>query len=330
MTSYIDRFRPEASAFCRNLVLQLNKNDFLFALFRVEMSALEIPLANKDVKEEEEAVPPPDPEGRPKEESPGGTKKVKPRDIFIGNLSLYTDNAKLRAYFMKFGYVEDVRIMFHPETGRSRRFGFVTFDNPAVVNTVLNTKNHQLDGKVLDIKNAFHRVDEDAAEAVAPQIVRTNPMEASSKVFVGGVGQDVSNDDVERYFSQYGAVTSANLLQDPTTGRNRGFGFIHFATEQAVELVCSVRYHILKGKKVEVKKAMPRTQERLKDHQKSGSALRYSPYAVPSSSSANHLAQAAAAAAQMMMMNQQPLFNPWAYLYQPQPQQQPEKEERKW
>ena len=47
--------------------------------------------------------------------------RIKKRDIFIGNLSLYTTEDKLRIYFARYGPVEDVRIMYHPETRRSRR-----------------------------------------------------------------------------------------------------------------------------------------------------------------------------------------------------------------
>ncbi len=47
--------------------------------------------------------------------------RIKKRDVFIGNLSLYTTEEKLKAYFARFGPVEDVRIMYHPETKRSRR-----------------------------------------------------------------------------------------------------------------------------------------------------------------------------------------------------------------
>jgi len=38
--------------------------------------------------------------------------------------------------------------MRDPNTGRSRGFGFLTFVDPSVVNTVL-VKEHQLDGKIV-------------------------------------------------------------------------------------------------------------------------------------------------------------------------------------
>ena len=38
--------------------------------------------------------------------------------------------------------------MRDPNTGRSRGFGFLTFVDPSIVNTVL-VKEHQLDGKIV-------------------------------------------------------------------------------------------------------------------------------------------------------------------------------------
>ena len=46
---------------------------------------------------------------------------IKRKDVFVGNLSLYTTGEKLRNFFTKYGEVENVRIMIHSETRRSRR-----------------------------------------------------------------------------------------------------------------------------------------------------------------------------------------------------------------
>ncbi len=54
-----------------------------------------------------------------------GTSKVssavKKCDIFIGNLSLFTDGEKLLNFFAAFGEIRDVRIIIDPVTKRSRR-----------------------------------------------------------------------------------------------------------------------------------------------------------------------------------------------------------------
>merc|ERR1712029_111655 len=206
------------------------------------------------------------------------------RDVFIGNLSLFTDNDKLRAYFEdRFGKgtVEDVRIMFHPETKRSRRFGFVTFRDATVTAAVMS-ETHKLDRKTIDIKFAHGSNRGD----------KTSGSHLVTKVFVGGVSQDTTDDDFKTYFAQFGTVESFNLLKDEVNGRNRGFGFVTFQLENSVDHACSIRFHMLKGKKVEVKRANPKGQaihrqygKRLdgllpspRSELKRGLSLRYNPY----------------------------------------------------
>ena len=57
----------------------------------------------------------------PEEITEQNAQSIKKKDIFVGNLSLYTNNDSLRQFFSRFGEIENVRVMFHPETRRSRR-----------------------------------------------------------------------------------------------------------------------------------------------------------------------------------------------------------------
>ena len=67
--------------------------------------------------------------------------------------------------------VENVRIMYHPETKRSRRFGFITFCNESSVKAAMDEgEQHVLDGKVLDVKHAFKRSNEVGG---VPPVTRT-------------------------------------------------------------------------------------------------------------------------------------------------------------
>jgi len=49
------------------------------------------------------------------------------RTVFVGNLSFQMTEDNLRDIFAAHGPLEQVKIMFNKETGRSRGFGFVTF-----------------------------------------------------------------------------------------------------------------------------------------------------------------------------------------------------------
>ena len=88
--------------------------------------------------------------------------------------------------------------------------------------------------------------------------------ERTSKIFVGGVSQDATEQDFKEYFMQYGRVVDATLMIDKDTGRPRGFGFVTFDSEAAVDATLQGDLTIL-GKPIEVKKAQPRGNMREED-----------------------------------------------------------------
>ena len=69
--------------------------------------------------------------------------------LFIGGLSWNTDDEGLRAAFERFGAVADAKVITDRDTGRSRGFGFVTFDGPDEADTAIR----EMDGTSLDGRN---------------------------------------------------------------------------------------------------------------------------------------------------------------------------------
>lgn len=58
-------------------------------------------------------------------------------------------------------------------------------------------------------------------------------------------------DKLKEHFSSYGKVVEHQIMLDHGTGRSRGFGFVTFENEDAVETVMSEgRMHDLAGKQV--------------------------------------------------------------------------------
>lgn len=58
-------------------------------------------------------------------------------------------------------------------------------------------------------------------------------------------------DKLKEHFSSYGKVVEHQIMLDHSTGRSRGFGFVTFESEDAVERVMSEgRMHDLGGKQV--------------------------------------------------------------------------------
>ena len=49
--------------------------------------------------------------------------------MFVGGISQDTDEEHLRQYFSKYGHIENASVMTDRETGKSRGFGFVIFED---------------------------------------------------------------------------------------------------------------------------------------------------------------------------------------------------------
>ncbi|EDO33402.1 predicted protein, partial [Nematostella vectensis] len=109
------------------------------------------------------------------------------RKIFVGGLATSTTKEGLHQYFENFGEVTDCVLMTDPTTKRSRGFGFVTFRDPATIESVLAKKPHILDGKTIDPKPARGSAND-------------------GKVFIGGLAFGTTEEDLKEYFSTYGMV----------------------------------------------------------------------------------------------------------------------------
>jgi len=80
------------------------------------------------------------------------------KKLFVGGLSWDTDDQGLRSAFEEFGVVEDAKVISDRETGRSRGFGFVTFqDDEAGVNAIEQMNGAELDGRNLNVNEAQER-----------------------------------------------------------------------------------------------------------------------------------------------------------------------------
>jgi RNA recognition motif-containing protein len=61
-----------------------------------------------------------------------------------------------------------------------------------------------------------------------------------SKLFVGNLSLNILENEVLNLFSKAGKVTSVNLLQDRSTGKGRGFGFIAMSTDEETSKAVSM------------------------------------------------------------------------------------------
>ncbi|KAL6968155.1 hypothetical protein U1Q18_033957 [Sarracenia purpurea var. burkii] len=182
--------------------------------------------------------------------------------LFIGGIAWETTEEKLREYFGNYGDVTQIVIMRDKTTGRPRGFGFVVFADPSVLDRVLQDK-HTIDGRTVEAKRALSR--EEQRTSSTPGNPNTGSRSfggavnyKTKKIFVGGLPSTLTEEEFRQYFENYGNVTDVVIMYDQNTKRPRGFGFITFDAEDAVDRVLHKNFHELSNKLVEVKPALPK------------------------------------------------------------------------
>lgn len=79
------------------------------------------------------------------------------------------------------------------------------------------------------------------------------------KLYVGNLSYNVTSASLEELFSQFGAVRSAQVIQDRDTGRSKGFGFVEMSDDNAArEAINGLHEKEHDGRPLTVNEARPR------------------------------------------------------------------------
>jgi RNA recognition motif-containing protein len=77
------------------------------------------------------------------------------KKLFVGGLSWNTTEETLRSAFESCGPLVEVKVITDRETGRSRGFGFVTFESPEdATNAISSLDGTELDGRNVRVSEA--------------------------------------------------------------------------------------------------------------------------------------------------------------------------------
>ena len=83
----------------------------------------------------------------------------------------------------------------------------------------------------------------------------------NTKLFVGNISFNTTENDLQDAFAAHGTVTEANLMMDRTTGRPRGFGFITMSSPQeAQKAIEALNGTALGDRNITVNEARPREE----------------------------------------------------------------------
>ena len=61
------------------------------------------------------------------------------------------------------------------------------------------------------------------------------PADGSIEIYVGNLSYDMTEDQLREAFAAYGTVNSARLITNRSSGKSKGFGFVHMPNRDEVE-----------------------------------------------------------------------------------------------
>lgn len=95
----------------------------------------------------------------------------------------------------------------------------------------------------------------------------------ATKLYVGNLSYNTTNDSLRDAFAQAGTVVSATVLTDRMSGRSRGFGFVEMEEADAAKAIEMWNGKDLEGRDLRVNEARPmaeRPPKRFDNHDGGG------------------------------------------------------------
>ncbi|MES9924838.1 MAG: RNA-binding protein [Candidatus Thiodiazotropha endolucinida] len=80
-------------------------------------------------------------------------------------------------------------------------------------------------------------------------------------IYVGNLPWSVKDDELRQLFTEFGEVSSANVIMDKFSGRSRGFGFVEMPDSSAAEnAIKALNEKEVGGRNLRVNEAKPREE----------------------------------------------------------------------
>lgn len=157
------------------------------------------------------------------------------RSVYVGNLSWDVNWQDLKDHMRSLGgLVEHADVLLEAD-GRSKGCGLVTF------------------ATVYDAEAAIAQLNDTELKG-RPIFVREDREAGHARLYVGNLDYRTEWYELKDHFKSVGTVTRADLVREEGTDRNKGYGFVEFASaEDALEAVNRLNNSQLLGRTIHVR-----------------------------------------------------------------------------
>jgi len=179
-------------------------------------------------------------------------RKTGQGNIFIKNLDELIDNKALHDTFAAFGNVLSCKVATD-EHGRSKGYGFVHYETAEAADNAIKAVN----GMLLNDKKVYvgHHISRKERQS------KLDEMKAQfTNLYVKNLDPEMGQEEFEKLFTQFGAVTSA-LISVDEEGKSKGFGFVNYENhEEAQHAVDTLHDSDINGRKLFVSRAQKKAE----------------------------------------------------------------------
>lgn len=154
------------------------------------------------------------------------------KTLFVGNLSWNVDDEWLSREFQPFKAVS-TRLMYQKDSGRSKGFGFVDFENiEDAIKAHEAKKGQDLDGRPMNVDFTGQKTDASPAQRQERrgQQYGDSKSAPTNNLFIGNLSFDITAEVLQDTFGEFGTVTRVSIPTDRESGVVKGFGYVEFSS----------------------------------------------------------------------------------------------------